>query len=55
MYIKVWRFRLYVRADVRMVKKAGKTKHARELARTARTAAAIYAFDDTIKAMGVTQ
>jgi hypothetical protein len=55
MYLKVWKFRLYVKCEARMVKKSGKTKHARELARTARTATAIYAFDDATKSMGVAQ
>lgn len=49
MYLKVWKFRLYVKCEARMVKKAGKSKHVKELARTARVASAMYAFDDAIR------
>lgn len=42
MYVKFWKVRIYVKAEVRLVKKAGKVRHAHELARTARVATYIY-------------
>lgn len=47
MYLKVWKIRLYVKVQGRIVKRQGKTRHAHELARTAKVASWIYEQSDT--------
>lgn len=47
MYLKVWKIRLYVKVQGRIVKRQGKTRHAHELARTAKVANWIYEQSDT--------